>query len=80
MSVFGDFMVSQAVKADKEAEELRQRSAHLRQQIIDVARQRDDLLLALEELLDARPTGFGNDRRLNEACLQAERAIDGARR
>ena len=50
------------------------------QELKRVSAQRDDLLLALEELLDACPVGFGNDRRLNEACLQAERAIDGARR
>lgn len=42
--------------------------------------QRNELLLALEELLDACPVGWGNNRRLNEAMVQAERAIDGARK
>ncbi len=33
------------------------------------------LLAALQELYDACPTGFGNDRRLNEAQIQAEKVL-----
>lgn len=38
-------------------------------------RERDEALAALQALYDAIPTGFGEDRALNEATKQAEKVL-----